>query len=574
MGKKLGLVLILTGILIFSCQKRIAPVDSGVLIKPYDTATFDYLYVEAIKQKLSGNNGDALKLLEQCLRINPSSDAANFEMAQIAFSIGDNNAGKKYALKANLLQPGNFWYLMILGSTYLQENNLDSAGIYYDRAARLYPEKENIQLTLANIYSESKKYEKAKLIFENLDKKYGINNVTTVSEIQNLLKEGNFDNAEKKAQMLMNKYPDEILFQGLMAEVYRAKGENGKAEELYKNIIEKNPGNPEAQLSLCDFLIKEKNYEELVIFLNTVVLNDKIKKEDKISLFGRLIGIPEFVKTYSDKMKLSIMVLEATYKNDEVILLLMPELMIAKGELAEASVKLEGIIKIVPENYYAWEKLLFVYLQEGNYKMLEQRGSECASKFNMSFVAKVLYATGASENKHFETALDELRKATIIAGDDKELLLQVLSLKADIYYKMGNYDDAFSTFDEALKLNSNDLTILNNYAYYLAERDMKLKEAEEMAKMVIEREGKNTTFLDTYAWVLYKRGKIKDAERIMKSVINSGEKPDAEWYDHLGYILRKRGDCIEAVKNWEIAVRLDSTKTILIKEIEKCQGGR
>lgn len=573
MGKKLSIILILSGVLILSCQKRIIPADSGIVLKPYDTTTFDYIYVEAVKQKLLGNNGDALKLLEQCIRINPNSDAANFEMAQIALAIGDINAGKTYALKAYSLEPGNFWYLMILGSTYLQENNLDSAGIFYERAAKLFPEKENIQLTLANIYSENKKYEKADIIFENLDKKYGINKLSTVSEIKNLVNAGNFDNAEKKARMLMNEYPDEILFQGLMAEVYRAKGENGKATEVYKNIIDKNPGNPEAQLSLCDFLIEEKNYEELVVFLNTIVLNDKIRKEDKISLFGRLIEIPELVKSFGDKIQLSMMVLEASYKDDQVVSLLIPELMIARGKLPDAAVKLEEIIKISPENYYAWEKLLIVYLQEENYRKLEETGEKCASKFNMSLIAKILYATGASENKHFEIAMEELRKATILAGDDKESLLQVLSLKADIYYKMGDYEDAFSTFDEALKYNSNDLTVLNNYAYYLAERDMRLKEAEAMAKQVIEKEGGNTTFLDTYAWVLYKRGKIKDAERIMKSVINSGEKPDAEWYDHYGYILKKRGDCNNAVKNWEIAVKLDSTKTVLLKEIEKCQNG-
>ena len=48
---------------------------------------------------------------------------------------------------------------------------------------------------------------------------------------------------------------------------------------------------------------------------------------------------------------------------------------------------------------------------------------------------------------------------------------------------------------------------MNNYAYYLAEQNMKLKEAEEMARKVIEKEKDNTTYLDTYGWVLYKRGK-------------------------------------------------------------------
>jgi hypothetical protein len=69
---------------------------------------------------------------------------------------------------------------------------------------------------------------------------------------------------------------------------------------------------------------------------------------------------------------------------------------------------------------------------------------------------------------------------------------------------------------------------------------------------------------------LYKRGKLQEAAKVMESIINSGEKPDAVWFEHLGYILRKQKKCSGAVENWRIALKLDSTKTELIKEIESC----
>ena len=37
-------------------------------------------------------------------------------------------------------------------------------------------------------------------------------------------------------------------------------------------------------------------------------------------------------------------------------------------------------------------------------------------------------------------------------------------------------------------MDNSDLTVMNNYAYYLAEQNMQLKDAEEMAKTVIEKE--------------------------------------------------------------------------------------
>ena len=108
-------------------------------------------------------------------------------MAQILMASGDINNGKKYALKAWSLDNKNFWYLMMLAGTYYQEHNLDSAIIFYEKAAKSFPEKEDLQITLGNLYSQNKKYEKANDIFEQLDKKYGINETSTVETVKNLM---------------------------------------------------------------------------------------------------------------------------------------------------------------------------------------------------------------------------------------------------------------------------------------------------------------------------------------------------------------------------------------------------
>jgi Tfp pilus assembly protein PilF len=254
-----------------------------------------------------------------------------------------------------------------------------------------------------------------------------------------------------------------------------------------------------------------------------------------------------------------------------IVPLLRTDFMIKEGKLSEAGNRLEEIISQFPENYYAWEKLLLVYLQMPDYKRLMIKGEECATKFNMSYFAKVLYANGALENGKYQLALDELKKAEILAGDNKDQILQIATMRADIYYRMKDYGKAFEYFDEAIKTDKDDLTVLNNYAYYLAEQNLRLKDAEVMAKKVIQMEGNNTTFLDTYAWVLYKRGKTKEAARIMENIISTGGKPDSEWYEHYGYILKRQRKCDKAIENWEIALKLDEKKTYLVKEIESCK---
>lgn len=573
MKVKLSIFILITALItaLIGCGKQTFPVRAaGQKLNAFDTSTFDYIFVEALKQKLMGNIGESLKLLEQASSINPSSDAVYYQMAQILLGTGDARNGKKYALKACSIDNKNIWYLMMLAGTYYQEKNLDSAIMYYELAINAFPEKEDLKVTLADLYSERGNFNKAAGIFRELDERYGVNEASTLGVVKNLMWAGKWDEALEKARLLIEIKPDEVLYNGLLAEIYRGKGEPGKAGEVYERLIERNPDNPQIQLAICDFLLEENMYDDLIGMLNTVIINEKIRKEDKISLLARLIENADLVKSYGNKIELSVMVLEASYPDDDLISYLRPELLEAEGKRLQAAERLEDILIKRPESIYAAEKLLLIYFELKDFDNLEKRGEVLSKKFNRSFLAKMLYATAAEENGKYNIAIEELNKAGILAGNNEEMLLQVLSLKADVYYRMKEFDKAFGTFDEAIRRNKNDLTILNNYAYFLAEQDLRLKEAEEMAKRVITEEKSNNTFLDTYAWVLFKRGKTRDAERIMKEIIDGGG-ADAEYYEHYGYILKKRKKYDDAIRYWKKALELDSDKHYLNSEIENCR---
>jgi len=560
-------LIILTG---GSCASKEKSIQVPQQVKKLDRAAYDYLYAEGLKQKLMGNGGEALRYFEQCLRLDPQRDAAYYQMAQIVMASGDMENGKKYAKTALLLDEKNIWYIMMLSSIYYQEGNIDSAVFIYEKSVEYYPHKINYQIALANLYTENSEYIKALKIFEDLEMKYGVNETTTYPYIMNLVEAGRYDEALRKTEELIRMNPAGIEYYALLAEIYREKGERNKAEEVYMKLLKENPDNAQIQLSLSDFLLNEKRFEEFFIMLNPLILSSGISREEKISLFARLIGTRDLKKEEIEGIILYLMVLEAAYPADDIIPLLRPEFLEKNERKKEAAERLEEIISKDAGNYFAWEKLLLLYMQMGDFKQLMIRGEECASKFNRSYIAKLLYANGALENKRYETALDELRKAQILAGDNKEYLMQVLVMRADVYYRMKDFSNAFMTFDEALSLDPEDIVTLNNYAYYLAEQNMRLKEAEVMAKKVIETEGTNPTFLDTYAWVLYKRGKTKDAARIMESIIVKGEDINAEHYEHYGFMLKSMRKCNKAVENWTIAIDLDSTKIELKREIENC----
>lgn len=560
---------VLICIILFGCGKQNAQSSSeNPGNKDVSSAEYERYYVEGVKQKLTGNTGDALRYFEMCIRLNPGSDAPYYHIAQILAATGDNVNAKKYALIAARNDDKNLWYMMMLSQLYYQEKKLDSAVIWHEKAVQAFPDNENLQLTLGDLYLESRQYDKANAIFDSLDKKYGVNETSTVSSVRSLISAGKSSEAKAKVILLLEKNPDDLLFNGLLAEVYRSEGNKEMFIETYEKMLINNPKHGLVQLGLAEFLIDEKLYDRLYPVLNTIILNEDIRKEEKISVFARLLDEYD-TNANSNSLSLALMLLEAAYKDDAVVPLLRTELLVKSNRLGDAAQRLEELIRQNPDNYYAWEKLLFVYLEQKDFEKLTVAGADCAARFNTSFIAKMLYATGATATSKYELALNELRKAEILAGQDNQMLAQVLNMRADVYYKNKDYPKAFNTYEEAIGLNPDDLTLKNNYAYYLAEQELKLKDAEIMAKYVTEKEP-NATFLDTYGWVLYKRGKLNEAAKVFESIIEAGGSDDAEWWEHYGFVLSKQKKFTKAVDAWKKAILLDPSKTHLNKEIENC----
>jgi len=554
---------------LMACATKRRALKDSALAK-YDAATFDYLYAEALRKKFMGDGRESLMYFEQARRLNPNSDAVNYQIAQILLSVGNLKNGKVYAKRAHQLDPQNIWYSALLAGVYYQENKIDSAIYIYEKAAQQAPNNDDLQILLANLYSENGDFENAIRVHQELQLRYGINENTTPVYIQILILAEKYDLAMQEAQEAIKLFPDEIGYYAQLAEIYSKKGEGLKAIDVYRQLLEENPQNSQILVLVCDFLLNEKLYDDFFQILTPVILDDEISKEDKISLFAKLIEAPNLDESVIDQTVLALMVFESVSENDEVVVLLRPKLLSNNNRKEGAIRLLEGVVSKRPDNYFAWESLLLLCYETKNFSKLMAYGGECASRFNQSIFAKLLYAHGALENKRYDIALEELRKAAILANDNEEAMVQIFSMKAEVLYRMDNFSEAFKTFEEALKVTPNDMIILNNYAYYLAEHDMELKKAEAMSRKVIEKEKDNATYLDTYAWVLFKMGKTKAAAKIMEQVIAQGSNLSAEHYEHYGFMLKKLKKCNQAVENWEIAIKLDSSKNNLTNEIENC----
>ena len=177
---------------------------------------YNYALTEATKQKLFGNFQQAAALYQTCIEVNPQSDAAHFQLAGMFMMARDLEGAIKLNRRAIELNPDNYWYRIQMGQLYMLSENLDSAIVTYEAISERWPEKIEIRYELARLNSEIGKHSRAIKILDEIEKENGISEPVTMLKEQIYLRDGKPEMAEKELLALIELFPEEIRFLGIL----------------------------------------------------------------------------------------------------------------------------------------------------------------------------------------------------------------------------------------------------------------------------------------------------------------------------------------------------------------------
>jgi TonB family protein len=118
-----------------------------------------------------------------------------------------------------------------------------------------------------------------------------------------------------------------------------------------------------------------------------------------------------------------------------------------------------------------------------------------------------------------------------------------------------NWTEAERQYKEVLRLDPNNANALNDYGYYLVERNERLNEALEMIERAVAANPENGASLDSLGWAYFKLGKLDEAEKYLKKSLEEPTKSPAR-YEHLGDVYEKQGKRELAVEMWEKALAM------------------
>src|SRR5690554_1115846 len=233
--------------IVFACSssKSIAQqeTDSEVVIDEQELKLdeqrqmeFEYLYVEALKEKALGNPQKAIQYLSGCLEIDPNSSAAMYELATIHAENNDFTSATLLLEKAVSLNSENKWYQMLLAQIYQQTRKNDKAAEIYSKLLEQEPDNMELLYMNAMVNANSGNIEEALKAFNKLEEKVGINEQLSLEKQQLLVKNGQIDKAIAEIQRLIDFAPDEPRYYGLMADLYQSQGDTANAMKYYQTI--------------------------------------------------------------------------------------------------------------------------------------------------------------------------------------------------------------------------------------------------------------------------------------------------------------------------------------------------
>ena len=154
-----------------------------------------------------------------------------------------------------------------------------------------------------------------------------------------------------------------------------------------------------------------------------------------------------------------------------------------------------------------------------------------------------------------------------VKGDPK-ILSQFYTYRAEAYYNLKRFKEAFDVFDKVVELDPENFMAMNNYAYYLSLKGERLGIAEKLSAKVIQANADNATYLDTYAWVFFMKKDYQLAKFYMEIALSkAAEDNSAVLIEHYGDILFYLNEKDNALLQWKKSLDKGNPSKILKRKI-------
>lgn len=531
---------------------------------------------EAIRQRHLGNHDAVAELLEYCIKLNPNSAVALYEMAKYHNALQQDSVAKAYIERAVKISPDNYWYSNALAAVYVKEDRIDEAIKVVNNLSKKYPGKSDVLFMLIDLYTRSEDYKSVIETLNRLEVKEGKSEQISTEKFRYYVLMKDEKRAYEEIMSLADEYPNDLRYKVLLGDMYVNHGHMDKAYEVYKAVEEKDSTNINVMLSLADFYGKTGQDSLYQKQIEKLVLNNRLSNDMRVQIMTSVVYDDITNKGDSTKVLDKFRKILSFPQENIAMAELCVRYMVSKN-MPTDSVKpvLNLMLDIDPEYITAREQLLSYALDKEDtaeiYRICKQAVDiSIKDPIYYYFLGIVYY-----QRDEFQLAVQVIRRGLECVKEDTQIdiIANSYSILGDLYHKEGDDKAAFEAYDSCLIYKPNEVGVLNNYAYYLSLERQDLERAEQMSAKTLVAEPDNPIYIDTYAWILFMLERYDEArthiDKTLQILGDSITSDDSNIVEHAGDIYWKCGEKEEALRLWVKAQELGNDSAILAKKIKK-----
>ena len=563
------IVATLSVILFLSSGYLLAQDSSQWVIDTDNQRKFDYYFYDALSAKAQGNYAEALNLFQHCHALDSTNANVLSELSGFYNVLQEKSKAIYYLQKTVEIDPNNYYYNMMLASLSSELDQKDEAIDIYNKMLTAHPDKIDIFMALAEAYNNKGELEKAIGVLDELEQNVGVREAITLNKFRLYSMLNQKDKAFEEIETIIKKIPDNLGYILLLGDLYMQDDQLDKSLEQLEKVEAIDPDYPALVISMVNYYEKSGKPDLALEEINRALVSPMLEIDVKLQLLTRYITMLQSNETDTKIANPLFSTLFDQHPHNAQLNLLYGSLLMVQKNEAEAMEQFEIYAKAEPTNPAGWEQMLRIALPDSLDKVVEV--TQEALKHIPNAYQFYFYLGGAKyQQEKYAEALAVFEKGLEAMGDENPpVKSDFYAQVGDLNYHLGNREVAFENYEKALKLNPQNLGVLNNYSYYLSLKDESLDKAERMSGITVKAEPTNATFLDTYGWVLFRQGAYTMARIYIENAVKySEDNPSAEVLEHYGNVLYKIGEEKKALEQWKKAKELGSDSKTLDKKIK------
>lgn len=563
--------------MMFSCgvvkqQGRATDIaDADTLLVENDSLRSVYLYTEGLKSLLLDNNpSGAVERFRKSLALDSLSAATYFQLAAAQVMTNADSA-LAYGEKAVALDTTNTVYRNQLGQILVLNGRYAEAMKLYEKLLAEDPQNPNNYRMLAALYDNDQQPFTAIVLLDSAEYKLGRIPELAAYKQQLLMDVKLYDRAINETLSLIDDDPFEVSNYVILGDLYSMTNKDSLAVVNYQKAMQLDSTNMQALASQLDFYHRHGRNMEYLSVMRKVFEADNIPVDAKVQLFGDITANTDYYRENYITINSLAELLQTKYSDNGDIVELYATHLIRSGKMDLALALYKTHIEAGHNDKESYYYVLDMesYLQRPD--SVEKYVNQALALYPQS--CELYMRKGVSEQNMNRTkeALKSYKEALKVAETDSVRSL-VMTTIGDLYYSENNPKKCFAYYDKALRLDSDNASLLNNYAYFMSESGTVNEKTLAMSEKACQLTPNNATYLDTQGWILYLLGRKEEAKKIMRQAISFDKTNSSVLSLHYGDILFETGDHFMAEYYWKQALEQGYAEEEIRERLEKLNG--